>query len=118
MFRRLIYLVSFVLVLGLTGAAEATFDTVGVYDPDDGPHHNQVDQNGTYDSHTGNAGPENVIDLATFQALIGPAFNADAGGVADAESASGSMDGQDRSRLLRPTWLPIGVWMKQKAPLL
>ncbi len=94
--RKLVYLVSFVLVLGLAvGAAEATFDTVGVYDPNDAPHHNQVDQSGTYDSHTGNAGPENVIDLATFQELIGPAFDADAGGVVDAEDARGSKDGSD-----------------------
>ncbi len=96
MCKKLIYLVSSVLVLGLTiGVAEAAFDTVGVYDPDDDPHHNQVDQSGVYDSHTGNAGPENVIDLATFQALIGPAFDADAGGVVDAESERGSRDGQD-----------------------
>ena len=95
MSKKSIYLISFVLVLGLTGAAEATFDTVGVYDPDDEPHHNQVDQSGTYDSHTGNAGPENVIDLATFQALIGLAFDADAGGVVDFEDARGSRDGQD-----------------------
>jgi len=74
---------------------QAAFDTVGVYDPDDEPHHNQVDQSGTYDSHTGNAGPDNVIDLATFQARIGPAFEADAGGVLNAESDSGVMDGQD-----------------------
>ncbi|MCH9017850.1 MAG: hypothetical protein IIB89_08860, partial [Chloroflexi bacterium] len=45
-----------------------------------------------YDSHTGNAGPENVMDLATFQELIGPAFDADAGGVVDAEVANGSID--------------------------
>jgi len=64
-----------------------------VYDPDDEPHHNQVDQSGVYDSHTGNASPKNVIDLATFQALIGPAFDADAGGVVDLES--GSLDDQD-----------------------
>ena len=95
MSKKLIYLASFVSVLSLIGAAEATFDTVGVYDPNDEPHHNQVDQSGTYDSHTGNAGPENVIDLATFQELIGPAFDADAGGVVDAESANGSLDGQE-----------------------
>ncbi|MBA7628096.1 hypothetical protein ES703_35566 [subsurface metagenome] len=94
--RKLVYLVSLVLVLGLAvGAAEATYDTVGVYDPNDEPHHNQVDQSGTYDSHTGNAGPENVIDLATFQELIGPAFDADAGGVVNAEDASGSTDDND-----------------------
>jgi len=95
MHKKMIYLVSFVLVLGLTGAAEATFDTVGVYDPNDEPHHNQVDQSGVYDSHTGDAGPENVIDLATFQALIGPAFDADAGGVVNIETTHGSLDGQD-----------------------
>jgi hypothetical protein len=86
---------AFVLVLGLSGVAQAAFVTLGVYDPDDAPHHNQVDQSGVYDSHTGNAGPINVIDLATFQALIGPAFNADGGGVVDAETANGSMDDQD-----------------------
>ncbi|MHC4367277.1 MAG: discoidin domain-containing protein, partial [Planctomycetota bacterium] len=89
--KKLIYSISVVLVIG--GVAQAAFDTVGVYDPDDGPHQNQVDQSGAYDSHTGNAGAENVIDLAAFQALIGPAFDADGGGVVDAES--GSMDGQD-----------------------
>ena len=93
MCKKLVYSISFVLAIG--GMAQAAFDTVGVYDPDDDPHHNQVDQSGVYDSHTGSAGPENVIDLAALQALIGPVFDADAGGVVDAESASGSMDGQD-----------------------
>ncbi len=80
---------------GLMGTTEAAYDTVGVYDPDDDPHHNQVDQSGAYRSHTGDAGPENVIDLATFQALIGPAFKANAGGVVNIENANGSLDGQD-----------------------
>jgi hypothetical protein len=93
--KRLIHLISLFLAFGLITAAEATYDTVGVYDPDDEPHHNQVDQSGTYSSHTGDAGPENVIDLATFQALIGPAFNANAGGVVNLENANGSLDGQD-----------------------
>ncbi|MHC4172639.1 MAG: hypothetical protein ACYST5_06825, partial [Planctomycetota bacterium] len=96
MFKKLIYSVSMVVVgfmLALGGVAQAAFDTVGEYDPDDDPHHNQVDQSGMYDSHTGNAGHENVVDLATFQALIGPAFDADAGGVVDVES--GGLDGQD-----------------------
>jgi len=93
MSKELICLISF--VLAFSGVAQAAFDTVGVYDPDDGPNHNQVDQSGTYDSHTGNAGPENVIDLAAFQALIGPAFDADKGGVVNVEVDSGGMDGQD-----------------------
>jgi len=96
MCKKLIYSVSMVVVgfmLALGGVAQADFDTVGVYDPDDDPHHNQVDQSGVYVSHTGNAGPENVIDLETFQALIGPAFDADAGGVVDAERERGSRDG-------------------------
>ena len=96
MCKKLIYSVSMVVVgfmLALGGVAQAAFDTVGVYDPDDDPHHNQVDQSGMYDSHTGNAGPKNVIDLAAFQALIGPAFDADGGGVVDDES--GGLDGQD-----------------------
>ena len=96
MCKKLIYSVSMVVVgfmLALGGVAQADFDTVGVYDPDDDPHHNQVDQSGVYVSHTGNAGPENVIDLETFQALIGPAFDADAGGVVDAEIERGSRDG-------------------------
>jgi len=80
------------LVLLLGGAALAEFETVGVYDPNDGPYYNQVDQSGAYSSHTGDAGPGNVIDLQTFQALIGTAFNIDAGGVVDAEN--GSMEGQ------------------------
>jgi len=80
------------LVLLLAGAARGEFQTVGVYDPNDGPYYNQVDQSSVYSSHTGDAGPGNVIDLQTFQALIGTAFNIDAGGVVDAEN--GSMEGQ------------------------
>lgn len=95
MCERLIHPLLLVLALGLIGTTEAAYDTVGVYDPDDEPHHNQVDQSGTYSSHTGDAGPENVIDLATFRALIGPAFNANAGGVVNLENANGSLDGQD-----------------------
>ena len=53
MCRKLIFLAALVWVLGLIGAAKAAFDTVGVYDPDDAPHHNQVDQSGAYDSHPG-----------------------------------------------------------------
>ena len=83
------------VVLGAAVGAWGAFDTVRVYDPNDEPHHNQVDQSGIYDSHTGNAGVANVIDLEAFQALIGPAFDADAGGVVNGESDSGSMDDQD-----------------------
>ena len=83
------------LVLSLNVFALADFRTVGVYDPDDEPHHNQVDQSGVYDSHTGSAGPDNVVDLATFQALIGPAFAADAGGVIDGEGPEDSMGSDD-----------------------
>jgi hypothetical protein len=93
MSNKLICSFCFIFVLGLGGAVHGAFDTIGVYDPDDEPHHNQVDQSGTYDSYTGNAGPKNVIDLAAFKALIGLAFDADAGGVVDAES--GGLDGQD-----------------------
>ncbi|MHC4325509.1 MAG: hypothetical protein ACYSUX_14685, partial [Planctomycetota bacterium] len=93
MCKVLFCLISF--ALAISGVAQAAFDTIGVYDPDDEPHHNQVDQSGTYDSHTGNAGPDNIIDLIAFQALIGPVFDADAGGVVDAESDSGGLDGQD-----------------------
>ncbi len=95
MCKTLTHLVSLVLAFGLMGVVEAAYDTVGVYDIDDAPHHNQVDQSGTYSSHTGDAGPENVIDLAAFQTLIGPAFNANAGGVVNLENANGSLDGQD-----------------------
>ncbi len=108
MCRKLIHSVSVVVVgfvLALGGIAQATFDAVGVYDPDDDPHHNQVDQSGVYDSHTGDAGPENVIDLATFQALIGPAFDEDSGGVVDLES--GSLDGQDIIAKFGPKSLTI-----------
>jgi len=68
---------SLLLCLGLLMACPALgeFETVGVYDPNDGPYYNQVDQSGTYSSHTGDAGPGNVVDLQTFQALIGTAFN-------------------------------------------
>jgi hypothetical protein len=95
MCKRLIHLMFLVLAFGLMGTAGASYTTVGVYDPDDEPYHNQVDQSGVYRSHTGDAGPENVIDLATFQALIGPAFAANAGGVVDIENTNGSLDGQD-----------------------
>ena len=95
MSKRLTHLILLVLAFGLIGTAEAAFNTVGVYDPDDEPHRNQVGQSGTYSSHTSDADPENVITLASFQALIGPAFKADAGGVVDIEGANGSLDGQD-----------------------
>lgn len=73
MYRRPCLLLCF--VFSMAGAALAEFETVGVYDPNDGPYYNQVDQSGTYSSHTGDAGPGNVVDLQTFQALIGTAFN-------------------------------------------
>jgi hypothetical protein len=92
---RLTLLFALALVLGRIGTTEAVYNTVGVYDPDDEPYHNQVDQSGTYSSHTGDAGPANVIDLATFQALIGPAFAADAGGVVNFENADGGLDDQN-----------------------
>jgi len=80
-------------VLAISGAAQGDFETTGVYDPDDGPYHNQADQSGTYESHIGDAGPGNVIDMAAFQALIGPAFNTNAGGVVDGET--GYFDGSE-----------------------
>ena len=83
------------LALSLSVIARADYRTVGVYDPDDGPHHNQVDQSGVYDSHTGSAGPENVLDLATFQELIGRAFEADAGGVVDGEGPDDNLGSDD-----------------------
>ena len=90
MYRKLCF--SSCLVLLLAGSALGEFETVGIYDPNDGPYYNQVDQSGTYASHTADAGPGNVIDLQTFQALIEPAFDIDAGGVVDVEN--GSMEGQ------------------------
>jgi len=83
------------LVLSVSSLTRADFRTVGVYDPDDEPHHNQVDQSGVYDSHTGSAGPENVLDLAAFQTLIGRAFEADAGGVVDGEGPDDSLGSDD-----------------------
>lgn len=83
------------LVLSLSALTQADFRTVGVYDPDDEPHHNQVDQSGVYVSHTGNARPENVLDLATFQELIGRAFAADAGGVVDGEGPDDNLGSDD-----------------------
>jgi hypothetical protein len=91
MYRRLCILVCF--ALAAAGSAEAAFNTVGVYDPNDAPFHNQVDQSGTYESHTGDAGPQNVIDLATFRTLLSLAFPLDAGGVVDIEI--GSLEGQN-----------------------
>ncbi|MBN2181996.1 MAG: discoidin domain-containing protein [Sedimentisphaerales bacterium] len=93
MFRKSVYLI-IVVVLGLSITARADFDTVGVYDPTDEPHNNDVDQSGTFVSATGVAGPDNVIDLETFQALIGPAFESDAGGVVNGE-APGTLNGED-----------------------
>lgn len=69
------------VVLTSVIAAQGALDTVGVFDPDDAPHHNQVDQDAMHNGHTGNAGPANVMSLATFQAAIGRAFAQDAGGV-------------------------------------
>ena len=83
------------LVLSLSALTWADFRTVGVYDPDDDPHHNQVDQSGTYGAHTGSAGPENVLDLATFQQLIGPAFAAGTGGVIDGEGPEDALPEDD-----------------------
>lgn len=91
---RLFYLISFIFVLSLSFAARAEFDTVGVYDPTDEPHNNDVDQSGTFVSATGDAGPDNVIDLETFQVLIEPAFDNDAGGVVNGETP-GTLDGED-----------------------
>jgi hypothetical protein len=85
----------FFLVLSLSALARADFRTVGVYDPDDEPHHNQVDQSGVYDSHTGSAGPDNVLDLTTFRELIGRAFEADAGGVIDGEGPDDNLGSDD-----------------------
>ncbi|MFC1763060.1 LamG-like jellyroll fold domain-containing protein [Planctomycetota bacterium] len=90
MFKKAIYGCT-ILVLSLSALTWADFRTVGVYDPDDEPHHNQVDQSGVYGSHTGSAGPENVLDLATFQQLIGPAFAAGTGGVIDGEGPEDSL---------------------------
>ena len=69
------------VVLASAVASQGAFETAGVFDPDDAPHHNQVDQEAVYDGHTGNAGPANVMTLATFQAAIDRAFAQDAGGV-------------------------------------
>ncbi len=85
----------FSLVLILSALAWADFRTVGVYDPDDDPHHNQVDQSAVYDSHTDSAGPDNIIDLATFQAFIGRAFDADAGGIIDLEGPDDDLPSDD-----------------------
>lgn len=84
-----------ILVLSLSVLAQADFTTVGVYDPDDEPHHNQVDQSGVYASHTGSAGAENVLDLSTFQELIGRAFDSDTGGVVNGDSPDDSMGSDD-----------------------
>ena len=84
-----------ILVLSLSVLTWADFRTVGVYDPDDDPHRNQVDQSGVYGSHTGNAGPENVLDLATFQQLIGPAFAGGTGGVIDGEGPDDALPTDD-----------------------
>ena len=70
------------------GAAFAGFVAVGQYDP---PSANDVDQSATPSGGTLNGGAWNVVDLATFQALVGPAFAADSGGVIAFES-SGSLD--------------------------
>ena len=83
------------LALSLSVFARADFRTVGVYDVDDGPHHNQVDQSGVYDSHTGGAGPDNVVDLATFQELVERAFAADVGGVIDGEGPDDNLPSDD-----------------------
>ena len=94
MSRHMKVLIVFAIV-AFGAPAYAAFDTVGVYDPNDAPHYNQVDQSGVYDSHTENAGPENVVSLEAFQELIGPAFKADAGGVVDGEAQNGALEGEN-----------------------
>jgi hypothetical protein len=83
------------ILLAQVSVCLGDFDTVGLYDPEDAPHHNQVDQSGTYDSHTGNAGPENVLTLADFQALVSKAFDTDAGGVVSGEGPDDSLPADD-----------------------
>jgi len=48
-----------------------------------------------YDSHTGGAGPDNVVDLATFQELVERAFAADVGGVIDGEGPDDNLPSDD-----------------------
>ncbi|MCH7920950.1 MAG: hypothetical protein IIC50_23630, partial [Planctomycetes bacterium] len=86
-------LITFCVIVIPAGIVHAAFNTVGEYDVDDEPHHNQVDQSGLYESHQGNAGPENVVGLEVFRELVAAAFLIDAGGVIDLED--GSLDGQD-----------------------
>jgi hypothetical protein len=82
-----------VCLLFIASAARGSFETVGLYDPNDEPYHNQVGYVGVYESHTGDAGPQNVVDLAVFKPLIGNAFNLNAGSVIDVQS--GTMEEQD-----------------------
>jgi len=78
------------LALAIGGVAQAGFTTVGVYDP---ASVNDVDQSGVFDSATGAAGAANVVDLATFQALIGTAFANNMGGVVDFAAGGSSRRG-------------------------
>ncbi len=80
------------LVLLFTAPVWSAYSTVGVYDPHDAPHNNDVDQNATFSSATGGAGSDNLLDLGAMQSIIADAFNQNAGGVVDFES--GSMEGQ------------------------
>lgn len=67
-------------------SAQGGFTTVGVYDPASA---NDVDQSATFSSATGGAGAANVLTLAQLQALVGPAFGADMGGVVEFETGGG-----------------------------
>jgi len=67
----------------MAGVALGAFDTVGVYDVDDAPYNNNVEQSAVFKA---GVDATYVIDLPTFQDLLAGAYPLDAGGVINAEA--------------------------------
>jgi len=80
MCRKLCVVLAFVLVTG--GSAVAGFNTVGVYDPTDGPYNNDIEQSAVFKEGMDSA---YVIDIESFRGLLARAYPTDAGGVVNAE---------------------------------
>jgi hypothetical protein len=80
MCRKLCVVLALVLVTG--GSAAASFNTVGVYDPTDGPYNNDIEQSAVFKEGMDSA---YVIDLQSFRDLLARAYPTDAGGVVNAE---------------------------------
>ena len=96
----------YAVVLGvflMAGVAWGAFDTVGLYDVDDAPYNNNVEQSAVFKE---GVDATYVIDLPTFQDLLAVAYPLDAGGVVNAE-APGALE-EDGS-ILGLTCMRFGI---------